>query len=45
MSPEHHLRRAPFDLLRFPPDTRAHSIDEKGCTTLSVEDLDWQRLT
>lgn len=38
-------RRAPFDLLRFPSGSGERFIDDKGQLTLTLDDLDWQRLT
>lgn len=37
-------RHAPFDLLRFPADSRERFIDRKGRITLSFDDLEWRRL-
>lgn len=37
-------RQAPFDLLRFPPDSRERFIDEDGQITLTFDDFEWMRL-
>lgn len=37
-------RRAPFDLLSFPPDSAERFIDERGRITISHDDLVWERL-
>lgn len=38
-------RHAPFDLIRFPPESELRFIDTKGRINLTFEDLEWQRLT
>lgn len=37
-------RRAPFDLLRFPADSAARFIDERGYIRVTHDDLEWVRL-
>lgn len=37
-------RQAPFDLLKFPPDSAERFIDEKGRIRVAHGELDWIRL-
>ena len=37
-------RTAPFDLLRFPPDSAARFVDDRGQIRLTHDDLEWVRL-
>jgi hypothetical protein len=37
-------RRAPFDLIRFPPDAAERFIDDAGVIHLQHEDLTWLRI-
>jgi hypothetical protein len=38
------VRRAPFDLIAFPPDAAERFIDERGHVALRHEDVEWRRL-
>jgi hypothetical protein len=38
-------RNAPFDLLRFPVDSKERFIDERGYISISFSDIEWERLT
>lgn len=37
-------RRAPFDLIRFPPDAETRFVDAKGRIVLQHDDVEWLRL-
>ena len=37
-------RRAPFDLIRIPPDSAERWIDAEGNVTLGFDDLEWVRI-
>ena len=37
-------RCAPFDLLRFPPDSAERFVDDRGHIQLTHADLTWKRL-
>ena len=37
-------RKAPVDLIRFPPDAARHFVDEKGNLDLRHEDVEWRRI-